>query len=97
MASVPCRCWRCNTRQTKAKPLGEYVRPPKCKACGKPALFVCKDRLARKHDRKKLCNCSGYHFKHRKGSKWCQKNPNADVVYQEERKYYDRARRMGAL
>ena len=29
----------------------------------------------------KLCQCGGYHFKHRPGSPYCEKNPMSDVMH----------------
>lgn len=87
MTKYPCRCWSCWSRRTLKKPLREYVRPPKCLVCGARKLFLCKDRLPSRRGRKQKCTCTGYHFPHRKGSKWCHENPKLEQLYeQHERK-----------
>lgn len=86
MTKYPCRCRACWSRRTLKKPLRLYVRPPKCLVCGARKMFLCKDRLPSKN-RKKTCYCTGYHFPHRKGSKWCHENPKLEQVWGEyERK-----------
>lgn len=73
---MPHRCVKCEARRTLPKLWTEYIRPPKCRVCGYHRLYPCRDRLAHRHGRLKACNCSGYHFRHRKGSKFCEFNPN---------------------
>lgn len=84
---VPCRCWRCWARRTLPKHPDRYVRPPKCLQCRKRTMFVCKERRSRKDKRNQKCNCSigvlGYPFTHRKGSKWCEHNPDINKLMQE--------------
>lgn len=83
--NVPCRCRRCETRRTLSKHPDEYVRPPKCRNCGSPITYVCADRRSKRDKRNHQCGCSGYHFTHRRGSKWCHKNPGIDELLQETR------------
>jgi hypothetical protein len=80
---MPHRCVRCEARKTLSRLWTEYLRPPKCGVCGYPRLYPCPDRLASKWGRKHGCNCGGYHFKHRKGSKFCHENPNVEQHYIE--------------
>jgi len=75
---LPHRCGKCWKRVTLAKPLAEYIRPPKCKGCGSTKLFLCKDRLPQRWGRKKKCNCGGWWFPHRKGCKGCYESPTIE-------------------
>lgn len=83
---LPHRCWRCDLRRTLSKRLDDYVRTPKCKRCGTRSLYLCKDRLAKNWGRKHKCNCGGYWFPHRKGSKWCEHHPRANELLFAERR-----------
>lgn len=42
----------------------------------------------RARDKKRRCDCDGYHFPHSKGSKWCRHNakPLTDRDYEERYK-----------
>lgn len=73
---IPCRCMKCWKRRNLPKYPAEYVTPPKCKQCGAPITYVCRDRWSKKDKRNIKCNCTGYMFQHRKGSKWCYYNVN---------------------
>lgn len=91
MSRVHCRCRHCATRQTKPRAPEDYITAPVCRHCkrkwyqprnlGKnvtcsriPALKV--DPWANKRSwRKHTCRCDGYHFAHRRGSRWCYENP----------------------
>lgn len=67
----------CDTRRTLAKPLNDYLRPPRCTVCGKRKYRVDVSRtLERGRYRRKPCNCGEYPFPHRVGSKWCALNTN---------------------
>lgn len=68
--SYPYRCRRrsCSARRTLRKKLEQYVREPKCRECGGELRL---DRWKMKDHKKAKCTCDGYHFPHRKGSKWC--------------------------
>lgn len=91
--SWPCRCRRavCQARQNKKYRPETYARPPKCKACGKGELRVDEWRKRNElHRPDKTCRpdrtgCCGYHFPHRRGSKWCDENPKLTMEMREER------------
>lgn len=44
-------------------------------------MFFAKDRVAKRWGKKQACNCQGYWFQHRKGSKWCHNNPDIEQVH----------------
>lgn len=90
---LPHRCVKCEHRKTLSRPWVAYTRPPKCEACGYHRLYPCRDRLPHRHGRIKACNCGGYHFQHRKGSKYCHHNPNAELHWIERS---EGNRRIGA-
>lgn len=79
----PHRCVKCEARRTLAKLWSEYDRKPRCHACGYYRLYFCKDRMPSRWGRKLACNCGGYHHRHRKGSKFCEFNPNVDKHVEE--------------
>lgn len=78
-----CRCSRkvCQARRTIAKHPDEYVRPKRCRSCGKGRLRVDKYRNTGREQRKcgtckpDLTGCCGYSFPHAKGRGWCDSNP----------------------
>ena len=57
-------------RVTLKKRKEEYVTEPRCKCCG-GELAIDTYRQSKKETKKFNCNCDGYHFTHRIGSKWC--------------------------
>lgn len=65
------RCMKCRTRNTFRRPVEQYVRVRKCRSCTHVAFYVDKER----QHRTDYCQCSGYHYRHRKGSPYCQTNP----------------------
>lgn len=85
---VPCRCGHtvagktCFARRTLAKAPADYSAPrymPLCHYCGARKWFV--DKWRARHEvwgNGNTCDCGGYHFPHRKGSKFCYHNPNAE-------------------
>lgn len=75
---MPHRCVKCEARRTLPKLWTDYQRPPRGQVCGYYRLYPCQDRLAHRWGRVKACNCGGYWFKHRKGSRFCYENPNAE-------------------
>lgn len=84
-----CRCRHCHRRQTLARHPEEYlrVRYGRCRFCrDKRLLRVDKYRDdGRERKRQgKPCNCLEYSFPHRKGSGWCQFNPNRPVDQERE-------------
>lgn len=68
--SWPYRCTkeRCKVRRALRKKKELYVREPTCDACGSPLRL---DVYEQKQHKLKRCLCDGYHFPHRRGSKWC--------------------------
>lgn len=80
----PCRCTKCQTRKTLHKPFRYYVRPPKCPKCGNKKWYLYRWMLRRGREQK--CNCTGYHFPHRKGSKWCWENPMLEELMEREKR-----------
>lgn len=74
MARYHCRCRQCETRKVLAKHPDEFTRLPKCpkESCG--ARDWRTDAWMNQRDtglRGMGCACSGYHFPHRRGSKFC--------------------------
>lgn len=70
--SYPYRCGRdgCRQRVSLRRKLETYVRPRLCPSCGHDSLKL--DRWKMRDHKASRCNCNGYHFIHRKGSKWCE-------------------------
>lgn len=67
-----CRCTKeaCKTRRSLARHPSEYFIPPKCPGCGGRKWRW--DRWQQAARRRGICQCGGYHFLHRVGSKWCE-------------------------
>ena len=80
---MPHRCVKCGARRTLPKLWSRYQRPPACRMCGYYRLYPCKDRLASRWGRKHKCDCGGYWFFHRKGSKYCHHNKDAEKHHAE--------------
>lgn len=72
----------CRRRVILARPLARYQRTPKCPECLRP-ITGHEDRALKAQRRRERCGCDGYHFPHRKGSKWCAftHNPPTDADY----------------
>lgn len=87
--TVPCRCLtqingvRCHQRKSLARRPQDYIRQPKCPACGARRWYIDRYRLRIEMDRKQSCDCGGYHFIHRRGSKYCYHHPNAEINHAE--------------
>lgn len=60
---------RCYARRSLPRRVEEYVRKPKCKACGAELTYL--DKWQKKKNKATICKCDGLHYTHRKGSKWC--------------------------
>lgn len=60
------RCVRCDKRRALRHHPKWYLRAPKCTACGNRTYYITPPRGGER------CACGGYHFIHRKGSKWCE-------------------------
>lgn len=87
---LPHRCCRCQARRTLARRWSLYIRPPKCRVCGYARLKPCFDRL--KQVRRQRCKCEGYHFPHRRGSRFCEHNPQ--YAEHQEHRHQQREERM---
>lgn len=72
MARYHCRCRVCETSKVLPKHPEEYRREPQCPHCfarsWRPDAWMNKRDTSLKG---MGCACSGYHFTHRKGSKFC--------------------------
>ncbi|MCX6738702.1 MAG: hypothetical protein NT098_01460 [Candidatus Parcubacteria bacterium] len=69
MKRFPCRCKKCGARKTFNFHPDSYQKPKKCSCGGEYRV----DWYRKKKENKKAkCLCDGYHFPHRKGSKWCR-------------------------
>lgn len=92
----PCRCLtrkngvRCNGRRSFRMKPEQYEpgRIPKCPLCAGKKWFIDKYRIRVEMAQGRTCACSGYHFMHRKGSKFCFHHPDADVFHSAR---YDRS------
>jgi hypothetical protein len=98
MSSFPCRCTRtaCRARQTLARHPDDYLRPRKCRACGRATLKTDRYR-ARIETRRNVCyrgrgGCYEYSFPHARGRGWCEHNPQVTRQMREERGDYMGAR-----
>lgn len=69
-AMLPHRCSKCEARYTWRLRWDRYYKRKRC-LCGSYQFRVDKWMLWRRRNVKPCC-CSGYHFPHRAGSKWCQ-------------------------
>jgi hypothetical protein len=56
---------------------------PKCPSCGARKWHADVWRQENEKGRKPMCLCSGYHFPHRKGSKFCHHNPSVEKHMEE--------------
>ena len=89
---VQCRCFNringkvCFTRKSLAKHPRQYVEvrnQPKCPSCGGRQWHVDKYRIKVELTYARSCDCGGYHFIHRKGSKYCYHHPQAEQHHTE--------------
>ena len=94
------RCWKrmadgkkCGGRKTLKKMIAFYVREPKCPNCGNKTLVLDRHRMENEvGGNKPACHCDGYHFPHRRGSKWCVHSTSLPT----DEDYEDRHRSMPA-
>lgn len=76
--SVPYRCNRCRQRksftdkQLRAYKTDKSFKCSQCSGIFKPDKY----RIKNEKGRTNICNCGGYLFEHRKGSKFCFDNSN---------------------
>lgn len=60
------RCSKCRQRRALPKLHTDYIREPKCKACG--SLLTYRDIWQEKQNKLKKCLCDGAAYPHQKGS-----------------------------
>lgn len=67
-----CRCAnrKCRRRRALRHKPEWYKRPPKCYGCGGRKWYW--DKWQERKNRRFVCNCAGYWFRHRLGSKFCE-------------------------
>ena len=73
-------------QKTFPRPLEHYKHTPKCPECGSRLFWWLH---VRRQNRDDYCTCSGYHWKHRKGSKFCEHNAWAEYHTRVERERED--------
>ena len=61
-----CSHRHCRKRITLARPIEQYIREPKCPACGRKQLKF--DPAPRRQTMQRTCRCGGVHFPHRIGT-----------------------------
>lgn len=81
--AFPHRCSRCKRRATFARRWNHYQVKKKCWRCGNLRFYV--DKWMQRRGKEQACFCGGYHFPHRKKSKWCELNPKRDAFELAER------------
>ena len=83
--TIPCRCHNringrvCFTRKSLSRKPDDYAAvryQPRCPGCGARKWHVDKWRV--RHELGKACNCGGYWFPHRLGSKYCYSHPEVE-------------------
>ena len=67
----PHRCSKCQKRYTFSRIWNEYIINKKC-SCGSKSFYIDKHRI--RFNKQQRCNCTGYHFPHRNGSRYCDSN-----------------------
>lgn len=60
----------CRKRVVLARLREQYQNAPKCPDCRRE-LTGRVDRALKRQRKREVCGCDGYHFPHRRGSKWC--------------------------
>lgn len=61
----------------------EYLRQPQCPQCGQRHWYIDRYRIKVELAKNRTCDCGGYHFVHRKGSKYCYHHPDAEKHHTE--------------
>ena len=77
---LPHRCTRCEARHTFSRKWNTFERVKICRNCGHRRFFV--DKWMLRRGRQQKCNCGGYWFPHRKGSKFCYENPGSHIHWE---------------
>ncbi len=85
--AFPHRCSRCEKRHTFSRKWNQFVRLKRCWFCGNKRFYV--DRWMQRRGRQQRCNCLGYWFPHRKGSKFCESNANYHEHMRKLRRDYE--------
>jgi len=86
--TYPYRCTRrcCRIRKALPKHAHQYIREPKCKACGGNLSF---DATKRARTKKDTCKCDGYCHPHYKGTEpWCIDAKIGPTEKDFEERYY---------
>lgn len=83
--SIPCRCRKCGKRKSitykRWREIGRKISEWKYKCpCGNKSWRVDKWRIHNELGIHPSCDCGGYWFRHRSGSKWCEHNPRRDEL-----------------
>lgn len=96
--TIPVRCFNriggtvCFTRRSLSRPPSQYSAEryiPRCPSCGARKWMIDKYRVRRELGPRNTCYCGGYHFIHRKGSKYCEHNPNYEANWAERLGYVE--------
>ena len=85
MKTVAVRCTKCKKRYTLKETFKDHEFSTKafqC-TCGNRGFF--KDKWMANRGSEQRCDCAGYHFPHRKGSKFCHANPMSKYHEAKER------------
>lgn len=64
-----CRCRRCDRRKLLPMHPDDYIRKRRCLWCG--GDYRVDKWMQNRWKTYVTCNCDGYHFPHREGSKYC--------------------------
>jgi len=70
--------------------LEQYLRPPRCRQCGKKDTLRVDKWANSRPWRKYKCQCAGYWFPHRRGSKFCWYRKNGEQRMPEDPDFADR-------
>jgi len=83
--SMSYRCSKasCRKRATFNKPITQYKRVVLCPGCHNDTLK--RDAAKDREKNRNTCQCDGYAFPHRSGSKWC--NYSTAALTEEDYKY----------
>jgi len=77
---------QCGARRTLRKHPTKYSAEryiPQCPSCGARNWLVDTNRIKRLRSGKDACYCGGYHFQHRRGSRYCYYHPDAEQLQAE--------------
>ena len=77
---------QCGARRTLRKHPSEYSAEryiPQCPVCGARNWMVDTNRIRTLRSGVQVCDCGGYHFQHRRGSRYCYYHPDAEQLQDE--------------